>query len=555
MSDSGHTATEVLCDPWLIAAPLVIGIVSQPYLHLADPDAFKKMVKQIFVKYRVEYPATPLILLTSRKGSSVPVAVQAAIDVAAEIEGSKPIARVVAVPDSEDDAEQYITRSCQILIVVQSAKNRDLRETDAGRAFELQMEGTAKSDPESLEPREGFPVYQLLIPDSYHRHDVAELINYPPPGTRAAEKLREQELKAEGSTEEMEKYFKKMFEDSEDFNAAIRKALCEDEDGKLNRGAKQGMADLLGGASVEKMPKLQQDWLTRYGYADALALRFQWRTNAGQFALHFLSFWVFVFFIIFAHFAEGKELGPRLSLVVSGVFLAVAVLVLKIFRKLDTRFQDYRALAEGLRVKFFWTTAEVDEQVVNHYFGLQRTELDWIRNGFRGWDLLAQLRSSDSRKKPDWDLIEFVHSQWIVSQNEYFQLAVKKNERNAELWEILVKAGATLAISAAIISWGCAWCGHPACLRPLIIAVDLFLAVAALGHHYAHVMAFTERAKQYTRMEMIYQEASRKIAIAIKDQDMNAALHWLVELGREALAENGHWVLLHRERPLEYPHT
>jgi hypothetical protein len=40
---------------------------------------------------------------------------------------------------------------------------------------------------------------------------------------------------------------------------------------------------------------------------------------------------------------------------------------------------------------------------------------------------------------------------------------------------------------------------------------------------------------------------------AIDRDDLSEAQTLLRELGREALAENGDWVLLHRQRPLEMP--
>jgi hypothetical protein len=41
----------------------------------------------------------------------------------------------------------------------------------------------------------------------------------------------------------------------------------------------------------------------------------------------------------------------------------------------------------------------------------------------------------------------------------------------------------------------------------------------------------------------------------LKDRHYQPAQHLIEELGKEALEENGDWVLLHRERPLEVPHA
>ncbi len=70
------------------------------------------------------------------------------------------------------------------------------------------------------------------------------------------------------------------------------------------------------------------------------------------------------------------------------VFLALVVLavIVAVWVKgvgLQDRFQDYRALAEGLRVEFYWRLARVRESVYDHYLARQEGELDWIRNAMR----------------------------------------------------------------------------------------------------------------------------------------------------------------------------
>ena len=87
-----------------------------------------------------------------------------------------------------------------------------------------------------------------------------------------------------------------------------------------------------------------------------------------------------------------------------------------------------------------------------------------------------------------------------------------------------------------------------------IILIDLLLAAGALIHHFRERMAYAEHAKQYSRMEKIFSYASAEIANALEAQNSTNAREILRKLGREALAENGDWVLLHRERPLELPH-
>jgi hypothetical protein len=64
-------------------------------------------------------------------------------------------------------------------------------------------------------------------------------------------------------------------------------------------------------------------------------------------------------------------------------------------------------------------------------------------------------------------------------------------------------------------------------------------------------MAYREHAKQYTRMEGVF---SRALSVFAGVNDQESAVACIKSLGREALRENGDWVLLHRERPLDVPH-
>ncbi len=61
-------------------------------------------------------------------------------------------------------------------------------------------------------------------------------------------------------------------------------------------------------------------------------------------------------------------------------------------------------------------------------------------------------------------------------------------------------------------------------------------------------MAFAEHARQYGVTSIYYQEANNQLCKG----DLTAAdMDLFLALGKEALAENGDWLLLHRDRPLE----
>jgi hypothetical protein len=156
----------------------------------------------------------------------------------------------------------------------------------------------------------------------------------------------------------------------------------------------------------------------------------------------------------------------------------------------------------------------------------------------------------------------FVVERWLREQRRYFDDRSKKSHQQSESMERWVSTSLSLAIGFAIAAFlgvvyaqyleadwlicpDCEWLDWP------IIAIDSFLAAGALLHHANYRRAHAEHRKQYTRMANIFENARRAVERA---PDLVHARPCLAALGREALAEHGDWVLLHRERPLELPH-
>jgi hypothetical protein len=147
----------------------------------------------------------------------------------------------------------------------------------------------------------------------------------------------------------------------------------------------------------------------------------------------------------------------------------------------------------------------------------------------------------------------FVRKYWIDDQQRYFRRAAERNLRSNERFEHLglfcmagvLLLGAVLAVRA--------WRGD-AYLEPMAICLEVLLAAAAILHHFNNRMAFAEHAKQYERMATLFAHGSELLGKFLEDQDYQNAEQCVRNVGKEALTENGDWVLLHRERPLEVPH-
>jgi hypothetical protein len=153
----------------------------------------------------------------------------------------------------------------------------------------------------------------------------------------------------------------------------------------------------------------------------------------------------------------------------------------------------------------------------------------------------------------------------VEHQRYYFSRAAKANRKRAERIEHMVTAAVVLPLAIAVaiaivaavnFAFGFGWWEPPTreWLKWPLIAIDLLLAIGALLHHFGERMAYAEHGTEYSSMESAFRNATAIIKRQLAAGDASSARSCLRKLGQAALAENGEWVLLHRERPLELPH-
>jgi hypothetical protein len=224
--------------------------------------------------------------------------------------------------------------------------------------------------------------------------------------------------------------------------------------------------------------------------------------------------------------------------------------------KYPDKFQDYRTIAEGLRVQYYWKLAGIEESVANNYLKEQRSELDWIRHGLRGWSMpfyknersFADLPPILNRER--WSLII---SGWVDDQYKYFaRSTARENKRLAKLARLanvlLIGGFAIIAIHMLYQFFA-----TPVPI-PTALYVSSCLPIAAgLLFGYAEKRSLADHARQYERMASLFARAKRELGSALEADDFTELRAILYELGKEALKENGEWVLTHRNRPIEVP--
>lgn len=78
-------------------------------------------------------------------------------------------------------------------------------------------------------------------------------------------------------------------------------------------------------------------------------------------------------------------------------------------------------------------------------------------------------------------------------------------------------------------------------------------AIAAALGGYAEKMAFAAQQKRYRWMRDLFARANTQLEKFLDAGRLHEAQRLILDLGKEALEENGDWVMIHREREMEVP--
>jgi len=589
-----------------VLAPLVIGITGHRDIREQDREALKGAIKSILMnlKKKKKYSSTPLVLLSALAEGADRLAAEVALSekvkdqlLVRQLFVPLPMPQAAYEEDFEGDSlrefrilldqaqgslerpfvgknteasikgenpqrdlqyesvGKYIVEKSQILIALWDGEDTGLVGGTAA-VVKFQKEGLPLTEPCSFEAMEGFPVYHVLTPRVKNPNPVGTHFQLE---VRYPDSFRGKEEAAEKYKERARKYYHQMFSRINEFNR-----YASHPDSTLCSEVKKSKGYLLKDLNEDQFSEQQRIEINRYALADALALRFQNKKIFTDRLMHGTIFLAFLAFVFFAHLSQNPLfLTVSLALVVFGLVWGA------VFRMKDgdTKPEDYRAMAEGLRVRFFWRLVGLQDFVTDHYLGKQRSELDWIRCGFRGWDAHSDFEDH----VPPANLLErikLVHEYWVEDQKDYFHRAKRREERRLESIEFWggILASFALFVGVAMLvlvfiqalpqilsghmlgNYEYEWTGWR------IILIEGALAGAALLHNYGTRTARREHAKQYARMEGVFSRAAETIGARLKAEDSEIALCCIKKLGKEALTENGDWVLLHRERPLDVPH-
>lgn len=248
-------------------------------------------------------------------------------------------------------------------------------------------------------------------------------------------------------------------------------------------------------------------------------------------------------------------------------------------RLVQDKYQDIRALAEGLRVQRFWNAAGILYPVTDYYLEKQRSLLDWIRATLRGYHLEALCQFSGS-VRPDENYhdakarILQVESEWVEDQARYFQRKADVQYAKLEHHELIAKVlfGTGVGIAVLMLGLYCslALAGSASearfiCSKWTDIPFSLMGLLPVLGglvKYRIDKLGWAEHVLLYRQMARIFENAKQRLAelnddhtanILSSEQYLSAARKILLDLGAAALAENADWLVMHRFKAVELP--
>jgi hypothetical protein len=284
------------------------------------------------------------------------------------------------------------------------------------------------------------------------------------------------------------------------------------------------------------------EWVVEvYARADALAVRSSERG---------LRIWLAAFFMLalaglflaLSHFPGGSE--NFLYGYYACLALAFVLALWEWKSGLRGRHEDYRALAEALRVQFFWMAAGLTDLAADQYLRKQAGETVWIRDAVSECALFQGVLSlSPPEPEGRGARLRLAHK-WVVSQRTYFASTRKRHETKKRWFGIAAGAAGIIGLALPITGM----------YYQLTVWTESTAAVAmwwaALAWDYVERRGFTQEARQYARMHDLFRDADLDLEELEADGEFEASEKTLRELGCEALAENADWLAMHRERKL-----
>jgi hypothetical protein len=545
--------------------PLVIGVTGHRDLRTSDLAVYRAQIIEFFELLQARYPATPLRIVSPLAAGADRLVAQIALDRGYEL--------IVPLPLSPDDYERDFPDSVQEFrsmlqrvpaehIFVwprsdagnpqqwcepQSARDQQYRDVGAfvvqqshillaiwdgvvddssagtsgmvglklGRSAATPVSGAA-----ALDPEDSGPVFRVHAVRAGSAAPITQQVSWIFP------------------QDNEEEIFHTVCSRIDRFN-------CEPARPDIHSIRADVAASLLPGVAAEA--SADPELIAAFAIADRLAAHYQSITH------RVLRLTLAVAAMMALTLEIYSEIVPLRVVPLAYLLLfAFLMLILVWHRRLDAqgRYLDYRALAEGLRVQFYWRLGGLADTASSSYLRKQLDELRWIREALRATGAVPP----PALAQPDLAL-----KCWVHGQASYYAERAHLHERRSrrmEFWSSVSLGVGLLAASCLVLLWNVLE-RFPAWHHGTVLVMVFAPIIAALWETYSERVGARTQANQFARFAAIFRRAERFIDQLESGQPAaerrRSELELLHELGREALMESADWVLLLRERPIALP--
>lgn len=557
--------------------PLVVGCTGHRDLPDEDIAGLERTFKDILSELRTQYTSTPLIVLTALAEGADRIAARVARDEGIPYYVALPLDRELYEADfpteiSRIEFRQLIEGSamCFTAPLVHGATREGVKDHGPERRLQYAQVGAVISRYSQIVVAlwDGVDLHKTGGTSNVLRFrlqgvpDIEGLAHHPLDSvdtgivyhiwTRRQSNLSINEpvgtvrkLYPIGydSEDQAERIIARTFQELNDYNLEV-----ETHGPNLEAAIEQSKKYFYPSEQQAELDADERHTIDTFATVDALANRYQKETNSGFRGVYTLILAAAVLFDVYAHLYYDNKA------VLGGYLITILLAFLWYSRarrgRFQTRYLDFRALAEGIRVQFWWQHLGMIRSVSDHYIRKQRSELDWIRGGLRTILLRASkdvVSAERMQKGSSRERIEHMLRYWVHDQAAYFDKARHRDHKKHQKFERIVNIFFYLAIGFATIQLF---------VPPnhyLVVAIGISPIVAALIGNFLEKNALAGHIKQYDYAAGVFSRAERHLKSLLDSNDLHSARNFTFELGLEALAENGDWLLLHRERPLEVP--
>jgi len=302
---------------------------------------------------------------------------------------------------------------------------------------------------------------------------------------------------------------------------------------------------LVGKEDARYLPESTRTIHRVFCAADWLAIHYQGKRLQALRITHSLAFLMGLMFLFYADFEARR---PFVLVFFACFVIAFLVHTHASRKSWHGRYLEYRTLAEGLRVQFYWAAAGVTTEMVtkfshDNFLQKQDIELGWIRNVMRfasiGCDIAPNLNPHG---------VEFTVREWVGDEKTGGQLKYYKTKKEIyrERTARLETLASITSVVVGTILITCIIVSSDEVRTNLFLALGAMLLMSGVRQAYAFQVAEKDVIKQYEFMYSIFATAHRRILRATSNVEKRRILR---VLGEAALDEHAQWIFLHRDRP------